>query len=164
MTSPSAVYQECKVCMTRAHTNLPTIGKVVKPRCGMTGQFTKHQLIMAIYKSKIVCINKFSTFALTVEVVEGGQSLKFNNFLKGQVNNILGSFKEEYINGIMTKTDGVTSDDYTIIPKYLTNKVTITVHSKRADKGARTIAEDIDWYLFPRLQSVLAQNGCELTK
>ena len=118
---------------------------------------------MADYKAKIVCLNKFYTYALTVKVVEGGKSLKFNPYMQKAVDYIINSFKKEVIDGIMTNTDGVTSDDYTIIPKYLTDKVTITVHSK-CEKGARTIAEDLDWWMFPRLQVVLGENGCELER
>lgn len=118
---------------------------------------------MAIYKSKIVCVNKILTYALTVSIVDGGKALKFNDYLKGQVNGILGGFNKEILDGILAKTDGVGAEGFTIIPKYLTDKVTITVHSK-CGKSARVIAEDLDWWMFPRLQSVLAENGCELAR
>lgn len=117
---------------------------------------------MAKYKSKVVCKNP-STYALTVEVVNGTQSLKFNPYMQGAVNNIIEEFKREFLEGILRNTDGVGADSFQIVTQYNREKATISIHSK-CDKGARPIVEDFDWYLFPRLQCVLAANGCELTK
>ncbi len=117
---------------------------------------------MAKYKSKVVCKTP-STYALTVEVVNGTQSLKFNPYMQGAIGNIIEGFKKEFLDNILRITDGVGADSFQIAPQYNREKTIITIHSK-CDKGARPIVEDLDWYLFPRLQCVLASNGCELTK
>lgn len=117
---------------------------------------------MAKYKSKVVCKNP-STYALTVEVVNGIDKLKFNPYMQGAVNSIIEEFKKEILDNILRITDGVGADSFQIVPQYNREKATVTIHSK-CYKGARPIAEDFDWYLFPRLQCVLAANGCELTK
>lgn len=118
---------------------------------------------MAIYKSAIKCIAKRTAYALTIEVVNGNQSLKFNPYLQNAVNNIIKEFKEVYIGDILAKTDNVKPDDFNITIKYSSTVAKVSIVS-RCDKSARVIAEDIDWWMFPRLQCVLAANGCELTK